>query len=166
MELDLSRLREMHPNLSLSTALEYENRAAVGLARHGHASGTRLHVVIDDQPRQDRLHWREAPPSAHLHLDFNRVTEDAAEAVAMVLVHASRGWTILRRLQRREKGDWLLADAHQHHIALKISGVDGIDTGDRRLREKMQQVAQSKIRGLKAACVVELTPPRSRLKSA
>jgi len=166
MDLHLTRRQEMHPILRLTTALEYEYRAAIGLARHGHTSGVRLGVSLDGQRRQGRLHWREAPPGADLQLDFHRVTEDAAEAVAMALVHVGRGWTILRKLQRRERGDWLLVDSDQNRIAMEVSGVDGIDTGQRLLKQKMQQVRQSRTRGSKVACVVELAPPRARLQTA
>lgn len=166
MELHSGRLKEMPPVLSLSTALEYEHRPAAGLSRHGHVLGTRLDASIEDRPIQGDLIWRPSRADARLHLDFHRITEDAAEAVAMALVNASQGWTIVRRLRRKERGDWLLADAEHNHIAVEISGVDGIDVSRQRLREKLRQVAACRIRGGKAASVVELTPPRSRLHFA
>jgi hypothetical protein len=166
MDLHLTRLQEMHPVLPLTTALEYEYRAAIGLARHGHTPGVRLAVSHDGQQRQGRLHWRKASPDADLQLDFHRVTEDAAEAVALAVIHVGRGWTIVRRLQHRERGDWLLVDAEQNHIALEVSGVDQIDTAHRRLREKVRQVRQSPTRGTKVACVIELAPPRCRVQTA
>ena len=51
-------------------------------------------------------------------------------------------------------------------IAIEVSGVDKVDTGQRRLKEKVAQVARCMTTGQKVACVVELAPPRSRLKSA
>lgn len=166
MDLHLIRLQEMHPVLPLRTALEYEYRAAIGLARHGHTPGVRLAVSHDGRRRQDRLHWREASPDADLQLDFHRVTEDAAEAVALALVHAGRGWTIVRRLQHRERGDWLLVDAERNHIALEVSGIDQTDSAHRRLREKVGQVRQAPTRGSKVACAVELAPPRCTVQTA
>jgi hypothetical protein len=166
MDLHLTHLQEMHPVLPLTTALEYEYRAAIGLARHGHTPGVRLAISHDGQSRHDRLHWRQASPDADLQLDFNRVTEDAAEAVALAVVHTGEAWTIVRRLQHRKRGDWLLVDADQNHIALEVSGVDQFDTARRRLREKVQQVRQAPTRGSKVACVVELAPPRCRVQTA
>jgi hypothetical protein len=166
MDLHLTHLQAMHPTLSLTTALEYEYRAAVGLTRHGHAPGVHLAISLDGQRRRYQLYWGEISQDADVQLDFHRITEDAAEAVAIALVHIGFGWTILRRLQRREAGDWLLVDAAENQIAMEVSGVDGIDTRQRRLNEKLQQVRRSNIRGGKAACVVELTPPRARLKTA
>jgi hypothetical protein len=165
MELHLTRLQEMHPILGLSAALEYEYRAAVGLARHAHSPGVRLAISLDGGRQRGHLHWSEASQGSDIQLDFHRVTEDAAEAVAMAVVFVGWGWTIVRRLQRREKGDWLLIDADGNYIAMEVSGVDGVDTGQRRLREKVQQVRQSSTRGSKVACVVELSPPRSRLRT-
>ena len=166
MDLHLTRLREMHPLLSLSTVLEFEYRAIIGLTMHTHASGVQLAVSLDGKRQQGRLHWPEVPQGADDQLDYHRVTEDAAEAVALALVHVGRGWTIVRRLQRRECGDWLLVDADRNYIAMEVSGVDDVDKGQRRLREKVRQVRQSPVRGGKVACVVELTPPRSRLQTA
>lgn len=166
MELHLNRLHDMHPILSLSTALEYEYRAAVGLARHRHSSGVRLAISHDGGQQQGHLHWLETSQGSDIQLDFHRVTEDAAEAVAMAVVNVVWGWTIVRRLQRREKGDWLLIGADGNYIAMEVSGIDGLDTGRRRLREKVEQVRQSSTRGSKIACVVELSLPRSRLKTA
>ena len=87
-------------------------------------------------------------------------------AVALALVHVSKGWVVDRRLQRREFGDWRLTDPEGNHIAMEMSGVDKVDTGQRRLKEKVAQVARCMTTGQKVACVVELAPPRSRLKSA
>lgn len=38
-------------------------------------------------------------------LDFDRVTEDAAEAIALAMVYVSNGWVVRRRLQRGENTD-------------------------------------------------------------
>ena len=156
----------MHPRLGLSTAVEYGSRAAIGLGRNGHAPGVKLAVSLDDRRQQGHLYWRTAPRGADAQLDFHRITEDAAEAVALALVHVSKGWVVDRRLQRREFGDWRLTDPEGNHIAMEVSGVDKVDTGQRRLKEKVAQVARCMTTGQKVACVVELAPPRSRLKSA
>lgn len=96
-------------------------------------------------------------------LDYIRVTEDAAEAITLALVSVARGWVVRRRLQRGEFADWLLMDQDNNSIALEISGVDTVDVGTRRLRQKVEQVRQSRDVNVRAACVVELRPPRSRL---
>lgn len=166
MELDLNSLSAMHPRLGLSTALEYGYRVAIGLGRNGHSPAVNLAVSLDGHRQQGHLNWLAAPDGADAQLDFHRITEDTAEAVALALVHVSKGWVVERRLQRREFGDWRLTDADGNHIALEVSGVDKVDTGQRRLKEKLKQVERCRTTGAKVACVVELAPPRSRLKTA
>ena len=91
VDLQLNLLHEMHPLSSQTTAREYAHRAAVGLARHGHVSGVRLEAHFDGQDESHSLRWRDKQEDGDTHLDFNRVTEDAAEAIALALVHAVKG---------------------------------------------------------------------------
>lgn len=71
-------------------------------------------------------------------------------------------WVVLRRALRGEHADWDMRDEGANVVALEIIGVDR-DDGERRLRQKVAQVSQSTIDGLKAACVVELAAPRTWL---
>src|SRR5271166_1568083 len=163
MDLNLNRLREMHPLLAYSTAAEYAHRAAIGLGRHGHDPGVNHNVVFDDQTRQSSLFWITVPPSAAAQLDFNRVTEDAAEAIALAVASVANGWVALRRLQQRQFADWLLVDKEKNLVALEVSGVDTVDHSGRRLKQKTDQVRKCKATKMRAACVVELQAPRSRM---
>ena len=164
MEFDLTRLGEMHPLLAKSTAQEYAYRSAIGLGRHGHEPGVRLKLNWTDRSGPSTLHWRVARAGAAAQLDFHRVTEDTAEAVALAVVHVVKGWVVLRRLQRGEFADWLLIDRGKSLVAMEVSGVDTTDVAGRRMREKVEQAKLCKIPGKKAACVVELQPPRSRMR--
>jgi hypothetical protein len=164
MDLHLGRLKEMHPFLSASTASEYAFRAATGLARHGHVPGAALKIWLGSRHHEGRLHWSATASMGGRVLDYHRVTEDAAEAITLALVSVAHGWVVRRRLQRGEFADWLLADNEDNGIALEISGIDDIDVGQRRLREKLAQVKRSSAAATKGVCVVELRPPRSRLK--
>lgn len=92
-------------------------------------------------------------------LDYHRITEDCAEAIALGVVNVILGWVVRRRLQRGEFGDWLLVDRTGKHVALEVSGtVDG--DGATRLAEKVAQVSKSNA-NIKSAFVVELKPPRA-----
>lgn len=158
-------LKEMHPLLPASTAIEYGHRAALGLERHGHRPGALLHVTFSEQARDAQLEWaRPAPGSADL-LDHHRVTEDAAEAIALALVHTAEGWVVRRRLQRGDFADWLLADAESELVALEVSGVDH-DGAESRLRAKLEQVRHATIGRKRVACVVELASPRATCEFA
>lgn len=165
MELDLGRLKDMHPLLSLSTAREYAYRAAVGLERHGHRSGVTLSVLPDAKRQKATLQWPLAAGDGGAQLDFIRVTEDAAEAITLALVHVAKGWTVRRRLQRGESADWLLIDGDRTLVALEVSGVDTEDIRQRRLKEKAGQVGRCGLEAMKVASVVELRPPRCRTRT-
>lgn len=165
MRLDLMRLKSMHPLLPASTAAEYGYRAAVGLERHQHQPGVEMATLIDSEARRAALHWVRSAAVGVEQLDRHRVTEDAAEAVALALVHTARGWVARRRLQRGEAADWLLQDAHACLVALEVSGIDkGSDS--ERLRVKLEQVRRSTVAGQRAACVVELSTPRATVAMA
>lgn len=167
MEIDVWRLAEMHPRLAETTVADLLHKVAIGLARHDHRPGGPCELDIADAAVEGVLRWAGATSDTAGVFDFNRVTEDAAEAIALALVHCARGWSVGRRAQREEHADWLLSDPDDRPVALEISGVDMIDAGKRRLREKVQQVGQhANWRAIKAACIVELHPPRCRLRTA
>jgi hypothetical protein len=106
------------------------------------------------------LVWEKRPAADALQLDYHRVTEDGAEAVALALVHSSRSWVVLRRLQREEHADWLLRETTSRRlVALEVSGTDEGDE-DARLSAKLAQVAQSTAARKRAACVVGFLAPR------
>jgi len=157
----------MHPRLAPVTCADCAHKAAVGLSRHGHVPGASLDIAFDGVRQQGALYWSADSDANGDRLDFHRVTEDAAEAIAVALVHVAKGWVVRRRAQREEHADWLLVDADKQAVALEVSGVDMMDTGQRRLREKVEQVRRHQNpRAIKVACIVELGPPRSRLRTA
>ena len=159
MKLDLERLREMHPALPLSTATSYAHRAALALGRR-HEPGVSAEVTLDAESVIATLVWEKRPAADALQLDYHRVTEDGAEAVALALVHSSRSWVVLRRLQREEHADWLLRETTSRRlVALEVSGTDEGDE-DTRLSAKLAQVAQSTAARKRAACVVGFLQPR------
>ena len=165
MEVDVTRLQEMHPRLAPTTVADCLHKLALGLARHDHESPVPLEIQLSDTGIGGTLHWREIASHPE-SFDFNRVTEDAAEAIALAVVHVANGWQVRRRARREEHADWLLRDPADRSIALEVSGVDSVDLYRRRLIEKIRQVSQHPNgRAVKAACVVELSPPRCRLQT-
>jgi hypothetical protein len=158
-------LKNMHPLLPDSTATEYGHRAAVGLERHRHVPGVALLTLLKGDTPDASLYW-EPPPSAGAdQLDRHRITEDAAEAVALALVHVGCGWVVRRRLQRGESADWLLWDPQAGHVALEVSGIDEGDDSER-LRTKLEQVRRATVADQRVACVVELSTPRAKVVMA
>lgn len=165
MKLDLMQLKTMHPLLPASTAAEYGYRAAAGLERHDHEPGVDLATLIENAEHKASLHWTRSPAGGVEQLDRHRITEDAAEAVALALVHVALGWIVRRRLQRGESADWLLWDSKARLVALEVSGVDkGSDS--ERLRLKIEQARRATVANRRAACVVELSTPRATVAKA
>jgi len=158
-------LKSMHPLLPASTAAEYGFRAAIGLERHRHPSGVGLASSIEGEAHEAALHWIRPSERDVEQLDQHRVTEDAAEAITLALVHKARGWVVRRRLQRGESADWLLRDTDSKPVALEVSGIDRGDDSVR-LREKLEQVRQATIADHRTACVVELSNPRATMERA
>jgi hypothetical protein len=145
MEINLTQLREMHPRLPEDLALLMTVRAALGLQRNGHESPVAIDLDLERVASQGSLAWLGSDLAELGQHDHNRVTEDGAEAVALVLAHRHRGWRVVRRMQQGERGDWLLEQAGEgprQLVALEVSGVDrGSIAG--RLAEKLAQVARS-----------------------
>lgn len=73
-------------------------RAAVALQRR-HRPGVNLSCEVQNRPSKEELRWRERDQQAEAHEDFNRSTEEGAEAIALALSGARYGWRVERRLQ-------------------------------------------------------------------
>lgn len=145
MEINLTKLREMHPRLPEDLALLITVRAALGLQRNGHESPVEIGLDLERVASQGSLAWLGSDLAELGQHDHNRVTEDGAEAVALVLAHQHRGWRVVRRLQREEHADWLLEQSGEgtsQMVALEVSGVDRGSIAAR-LTEKLSQVARS-----------------------
>jgi hypothetical protein len=145
VEIDLAKLQEMHTRLPSDLALLMVSRAALALERNTHVSGVRLALDLERVLRSGILSWPPADLTKIDQHDYNRITEDGAEAVALAVAHRHRGWRVIRRLQREEHADWLLEDIRgeaRQVVALEVSGVDrGRITN--RLSQKLAQVAKA-----------------------
>jgi hypothetical protein len=89
--------------------------AALALGRR-HEPGVEAEVTLDAESVVATLVWEKRPAADALQLDYHRVTEDGAEAVALALVHSARSWVVLRRLQREEHADWLLRETTSRRL--------------------------------------------------
>jgi hypothetical protein len=142
--LDLTLLGEMHPRLPGDLAGTLAHRAALALGRSGHASGVSLTVALDGTSDLLALRWVDVDLRELLLYDYNRITEDGAEAVALAVGHCYRGWRVVRRMQREEYADWLLertGEGIRELVALEVSGVDRGRISVR-LPEKIAQVSR------------------------
>jgi hypothetical protein len=112
---------------------------------------------------QASVSWQARPVDAAEMLDRKRVTELGAEAIALVLVHETRGWVVRRRLQEGEFADWLLLDQDGRKVALEVSGTDQ-ESAEGRMCEKLLQVANCTAGETRAACVVRFLEPLTNAK--
>ena len=116
---------------------------------------------------QGLLSWSGADMGTiELH-DYNRITEDGAEAVALVVMHQHLAWRVVRRMQREEYADWLLerrAQSGRQTAALEVSGVDRGSIASR-LTQKLAQVAKSMDVDQRWAGVIGFEQPIAALDS-
>lgn len=167
MEINLAELREMHPQLPEDLALMMTVRAALGLQRNGHVSPVGISLEVERVATQGLLSWLDTDLTNLEQHDFNRVTEDGAEAVVLALAHRARGWRVVRRMQQGERADWLLeelGEGPRQVVALEVSGVDR-GSSAHRLTEKLKRVALSDDVDQRWAGVVGFEKPEATLRS-
>jgi hypothetical protein len=168
MEINLAELREMHPQLPEDLVLVMTARAALGLQRNGHVSPVDTSLEIERVARRGLLGWLGSDLNDLEQHDFDRVTEDGAEAVVLALAHQACGWRVVRRMQREEHADWLLeqlGEGPRQVVALEVSGVNRGSIAAR-LTEKLLQVARSDDVDQRWAGVVGFEEPAATLRSA
>jgi hypothetical protein len=167
MNLNLAELREMHPQLPEDLALILLDRAGLGLQRNGHASPVGISLEIERAAIRGLLAWAASELGTMDQHDYDRVTEDGAEAVALALAHRNRGWRVVRRLQREEHADWLLEETGEAATQLVALEVSGVDRGSlaARIAKKLAQVSRSVDVDQRWAAVVGFEEPSATLRS-
>ncbi len=157
MNLDIEQLETQHP-LLVATPIRYVEMARIALLRAKHASPTKAAVRCDDLSSAVTLTWdTSAMKTLPQAVDQIRVTEDAAEAIALAFVHTHAAWRIDRRCRRGEYADWLLRSPNgKRYAALEISGIadESASLMQTRLEEKSRQVGRSLAAPEKLAIVV------------
>ncbi len=157
MNLDIEQLEMNHPMLALAP-IRYLEAARLALLRAKHSAPVYASVRLNDVASTATLIWdAKAQKPLFDVIDSHRLTEDAAEAVALSFVHAHAKWRVHRRCRRGEHADWLLrSPTGERYAALEISGIadDSISTMQARLDEKTAQVEKSLVASEKLAVVV------------
>jgi hypothetical protein len=162
MKLDLDALRMRHPAIPIERAGDLILNAAIALQRR-HAPGISMAALVLRERQATTLSWTPRAPADAEQLDEVNATELGAEAIALALVHATHGWMVRRRLQRREYADWLLVDAAGSHVAMEVSGTDDGDAAGR-MRDKLDQVSKCVAAPTRVACVVRFLEPTATLE--
>lgn len=168
MEIQIGRLREMHPRLPREVASLLMERAALALERSGHSSGVGVAWDCDYAPYEGTFSWPAADMGAIDQHDYGQITEDGAEAVALVLAHRHHEWRVLRRMQREEHADWLLeyhSEGGRELVALEVSGVARRGIRER-VSEKLLQVSKCRDVDHRWAGVVGFERPTAALRNA
>ena len=139
MRIALQDLCSIHPILR-GHPIEFTKCGGVALQRAGHTSPVDAGIEHDGIAGRTEIEWVVEDLTPLIVLDEQRVTEDGAEAIALVYVSSNAGWKVKRRLQRGESADWLLWK-EGGWLALEISGTT---TGNphTRLEEKKRQVGR------------------------
>jgi hypothetical protein len=124
-----------------------------GVSLTGTVLGQRLH---------ETLKWKERSADLAPMEDFNRSTEEGAEALGLALAGRRCGWRVKRRLQSRlsEGVDWLMVRGTRH-VVVEVGGTDEGDLEVLYKRKVSQAQAASWPKGTaRAACVVRFVEPK------
>jgi hypothetical protein len=159
--IDLDDVATLCPGLRVETGEPLAFRAIIALQRR-HNDGVSLVGIVRGDAIRETLRWQKRPAALALFEDFNRVTEEGAEILALALAGQRCGWTVKRRLQssRREGADWLMTSGTDA-IILEVGGTDNDDLNARHGRKITQaQKASWPKRTVRAACVVSFVEPR------
>ena len=107
--IDLDDFADLCPGLPAASAEPLAFRAIIALQRR-HQSGVTLSGTMGGKDLREALHWKERPAELARMEDFDRVTEEGAEALALALTGRRCGWSVKRRLQSRdsEGAGWLM----------------------------------------------------------
>jgi len=161
MIIDLDRLKTRHPELPDAIASSLGFLAALALQRR-HRPGVALSAEVRGVATSHTVTWRRVQKKAREQVDWHRTTEDGAEAIALGLAHEACQWVVLRRLQRRQRGDWLVKDGSGRRVVFEIGGLDeGSLTA--KLKGELDQVVQSPLPYDRAACVVRFADVQGML---
>ena len=156
MRLALHDLCSMHPKLK-GDPTDLSKFGALALQRAGHVSPVQTGIDHGGLNATADIEWLSQDLALLEVLDGNRVTEDGAESVALAYVNIKAGWVVKRRLQRRERADWLLRN-EWGWLALEVSGTAAGDPFPR-LADKKRQVALCSLPAERLAIVVVFDRP-------
>jgi hypothetical protein len=162
MIIDLDQLHTRHPELAVQVASNLCFNAALALQRR-HKPGVSLSAQVRGAKCAHVVTWQLVPEAARAQVDEHRETEDGAEAIALGLAHEACRWVVRRRLQRRQRGDWLLVELGSDRRV--VFEVGGLDTGSltTKLKGELAQVRQSPLPYDRAACVVRFADVQATL---
>jgi len=165
--IDLSRLCDMHPRLPVDMAVLMVMRASLGLQRNKHTPGITIQLTNNRAALSHVLIWPQTDDKIAVQHDYNRITEDGAEAIALAMAHKNRVWRVVRRMQREEHADWLMEYTDNGVRKLVAFELSGVDKGSivSRVNEKLGQVAESVYVNYRWVGVVGFEKPEATLQS-
>jgi hypothetical protein len=167
--MDIDSLLELHPDLPSELAAAYGMYAATALERSGHCPGVSLALTVFGRSIGEALSWRVRSPDDVRMVDTNRVTEDGAECIALLVVGTHCQWTAVRRMQWRlgERADWIVEEASSgEQIAIEVSGTER-GAFEPRIRQKLAQAEATPVVASRvAACMVRFADPKAELRTS
>lgn len=144
--------------------------AVVCLADRGHASGARL-TVDGSFTAAFAVTWAESATEAVRRFwnDLEEATQQGAYAVAILLIRAMTGYTVIERSRKGTGFDWWLGtddNLFQGKARLEVSGILRGSTKrvNSRLKARLEQTRRSDEGALPAyVVVVEFGTPRAKV---
>ncbi|MBM3459637.1 MAG: hypothetical protein FJX77_14035 [Armatimonadetes bacterium] len=130
----------------------------MALQRAGHCSPTAACIDHVGQPSSAAdIVWEMLSTIDPEVVPHRRLTEHAAEAIALTYVHSWGRWSVKRVMNEGEFADWLLA-REDDRLALEVGGVTGTD-GRAKLTQKLGQIDQCTVAQQRLAVVVAFGKP-------
>lgn len=135
-----------HDGLTPSKLKDRCEVAAVALDFH-HAPTSPCAVALLERnasPRDARICWPMTDVQQRLaNLNDIKRAEEGAEGVAFATVWRVDGYRVVARAAHRSGSDWILqrdGDPEDHFVRLEVSGIEGRDSPQSRLREKVREL--------------------------
>jgi hypothetical protein len=169
-QIYLDTLAVAFPHIPPACGTMLAQAAILCLDKQGHVSGVPL-TVKGSHIGVYTLHWsdRVTEPMQRFWNDWDEATEQAAYAVALVLMRAVTGYTVVERSRKGTGFDWWLGNddnIFQAKARLEVSGI--LRGTEKRIRTrvlaKTRQTQQSDSVQLPAhVVVVEFGKPQARM---
>ena len=169
-ELPVDELRNGFPHVSAAGGAMMAQAAVVCLDHQGHKSGVRFRV-IGDLAGSFVLTWCEAidDKARRFWRDMDEAAEQGAYGIAILLIRALTGLTMIERSCKGTGFDWWLGNEDnlfQAKARLEVSGILHSSLGriNSRLKARIAQTRQSDALDLPAYVVVgEFSGPRAKV---
>jgi hypothetical protein len=172
--IKLAELKTGFPHVPKHEGAAHANAVVIALDQAAHVSGVAMQVEGEFAGSYD-IKWSFKITQAMRSYwnDLDVVAEQGAVGVALLLMRAKTGLTVVERARKKTGFDWWLGPEssllfQKKQVRLEVSGILRGDTSrvNARLKKRSEQTKQSDDTNLKAyVIVVEFSSPRAKVET-